>query len=273
MPNYKYEKYIEKRLNSIINQTYPIYELIVLDDCSTDNSLQIINSYKDNKYPNMKVITNKKNSGSVFNQWARGIEQATGDYIWIAEADDLCESTFLSECMKKFNNTGVVLSYTQSQIIDENNKKTSDNYLFYTNDISTEKWQNDYIEDGVTEIAQALCVKNTIPNVSAVVFKKFDIKPYLKEIKTYKVGGDLYLYMQLLTKGKIGFCSKALNKHRRHSGSVTVSKENNRKHFDEIVYLQKLAIKLSNPTQETMTKIENYRKYVKEYLLGEKSWK
>ena len=238
VPNYNYAKYIEQRLNSVVSQTYPIHELIVLDDCSSDNSLEIINKFKHNHKVDIKVVPNKKNSGNVFHQWAKGIEMATGDYIWIAEADDLSDSTFLAHVMNKFNDPDVTIGYTQSKIIDENDKVTSDNYLFYTNDISETKWKSDYVVDGMEEIKTALCVKNTIPNVSACVFKKFDIKPYLKEITTYKVGGDLYLYLQLLKDGKIAFCSKSLNMHRRHSGSVTVSKENNKKHFNEIVQLK-----------------------------------
>ena len=269
VPNYNYANYIEQRLDSIVSQTYPIHEIIVLDDCSSDNSLAVIEKFASDNNANIKIVPNETNSGSVFNQWAKGIEMATGDYIWIAEADDLAHPTFLAENIAKFDNQDVVLSYSQSKIIDENGKTTSDDYLFYTNDISTTKWNTDYVNDGLDEIKTALCVKNTIPNVSGVVFKRFDIAPYLSDIKTYRVGGDLYLYLQLLRKGSIAFCAKALNMHRRHSGSVTVSKENNQKHFNEIVALQELAATISEPDTATAEVVQKYRQQVKEYLLGD----
>ena len=76
IPNYNYANYIEKRIESIINQTYPIYELIILDDCSTDDSVKVIenvvNNLKKVKPDIMvKFVKNKKNSGCVFKQWQK----------------------------------------------------------------------------------------------------------------------------------------------------------------------------------------------------------
>lgn len=84
IPNYNYEKYIEERIDSVIFQTYPIYELIIIDDKSNDNSIEIINKklveIKEN-YPNIKIkfIKNEKNSGNVFIGWQKAFELSTGD--------------------------------------------------------------------------------------------------------------------------------------------------------------------------------------------------
>ena len=84
VPNYNYEHYIEERIDSILFQTYPIYELIILDDKSTDNSVekieQIIKKHQEIK---IKFIKNEKNSGSVFSQWQKAFSLAKGDYVWI----------------------------------------------------------------------------------------------------------------------------------------------------------------------------------------------
>ena len=112
IPNYNYQDFIIERIDSIVNQTYPIYEIIILDDCSTDNSVAVIEE-KIKKIPSgIKVtfIKNEKNSGCVFKQWDKGFKQATGDYIWIAEADDSAECNFVEEVMKGFDNEDVVLS-------------------------------------------------------------------------------------------------------------------------------------------------------------------
>ena len=97
IPNYNYEKYLPDRIKSILNQTYPLYELIFLDDASTDHSVSTFKKSlsKENKtHLKIQQIINDKNSGSVFKQWIKGVSQRTGDYIWIAEADDLCDKTF-----------------------------------------------------------------------------------------------------------------------------------------------------------------------------------
>ena len=96
IPNYNYENFIEERIDSILLQTYPVHELIILDDVSTDNSVELIEKkVKEIQDIPVKFIKNQKNSGSVFSQWQLGIKNVTGDYFWIAEADDSCSNCFI----------------------------------------------------------------------------------------------------------------------------------------------------------------------------------
>jgi len=265
VPSYNYEEYIEERLNSILQQSYPIYEIIFLDDNSTDSSLEKATAILQNSNLPFQIIKNLKNSGSVFKQWAKGLEIAAGDYIWIAESDDISEKTFLEEVVKGFEDKEVILSYSQSKMIDEKGKIINNDYLSYTDDISTSKWRNDYINNGAEELKNAMVVKNTIPNVSSVVFKKFDISQILDELCNFKVAGDWYFYTYLLQKGKISYCSESLNMHRRHKHSVTVSKENNEKHYREIVYMQELIMSKAKSNID-LNLIHQYRQKVKKEL-------
>lgn len=265
IPNYNYERYLERRFHTIINQTYPIYEIIFLDDFSSDNSIQVAKKYAKNCTIPVKIISNKVNSGSVFRQWAKGISTARGEYIWIAEADDLCERSFLREAMAGFDNYGVVLSYTQSKQIDKNGHLIDNDYLKYTNDIDENKWTEKYSREGLQEICDALAIKNTIPNVSAVIFKKYDISEILDELVKFKIAGDWFFYIWLLQKGNISFNPKSLNFHRRHDKSVTLS-ENAQKHFDEIVKMQEYIRGRFDITDDTFKKVLNYRNYVRDYL-------
>ena len=73
-------------------------------------------------------------------------------------------------------NNKVTLSYTQSKQIDEHGNVLADHYLNYTNDIDKDKWKTSYFRKGIDEIQDTLLIKNTIPNVSSVVFKNIDIK-------------------------------------------------------------------------------------------------
>ena len=87
IPNYNHALYLKQRIDSVLNQTFQDFELIILDDCSTDNSREIIERYRGN--PKItQIIYNKKNSGGVFKQWIKGIEKVKGEYVWIAERDD-----------------------------------------------------------------------------------------------------------------------------------------------------------------------------------------
>jgi len=266
VPNYNYEKYIEARLKTVENQSYPVYELLYLEDCSPDNSLEVAKEFLSQTKVEMQIIENEINSGSVFKQWGKGIGLAKGDYVWIAEADDLAEPTFLEELMKGFDDPEVVLSYAQSKQIDQDDNLINETYLDYTNDIDTEKWLTNYIRDGKEELADTLVVKNTIPNVSGVVFKKFDVSPILEKLLTFKVGGDWYFYIYLLKQGKIAYNAQSLNSHRRHTNSVTVSPENDQKHFQEIVDMQDLIKDEMSVSKKKWKSVLKYRKKVKEYL-------
>ena len=168
---------------------------------------------------------------------------AQGDFVWIAEADDLAESGFLEEVMKPFANPQVVLSYSQSKQIDENGALLDNDYLTYTEDISTDKWLSSYTLEGKKEIETALAVKNTIPNVSAVVFRRDALVATLREkmidIQQYKIAGDWVTYIDLLESGDIAFTPNSLNKHRRHSTSVTIGSQY-RPHLKEVVSVQKM---------------------------------
>ncbi len=86
MSVYNGEVYIKEAMDSIINQTYKNWELIVIDDCSTDNTFQILKSYKD---PRIHIIRNEENM-RLASSLNRGLSLALGDYILRMDADDIC---------------------------------------------------------------------------------------------------------------------------------------------------------------------------------------
>ena len=87
IPNYNYARFLTERIDSVLSQTFQNFELIILDDCSTDNSREVIERYRSN--PKVShIIYNQSNTGSPFAQWEKGLSVARGKYIWVAEADD-----------------------------------------------------------------------------------------------------------------------------------------------------------------------------------------
>jgi glycosyltransferase involved in cell wall biosynthesis len=260
VPNYNYAKHIIERLITVCSQTHAIYELIVLDDKSTDESVSLINEFLSGLSIDSRLVVNESNSGSVFKQWKRGLELSSGDLVWIAEADDLCEPEMLQELVQAFNDPSVVLAYCQSKQIDENGNVLAESYLDYTADVS-DKWQDDYLIDGLEEICSSLSIKNTIPNVSAVVFRRSSLLAAMERIGdkliNYRVAGDWLVYLHVLSQGKIYYRSKSLNKHRRHLISVTTSTAVGN-HFNEVLEMQKIAMDMATPPPEIVAKIKAY---------------
>ena len=242
IPNYNYKKYLKERIDSILLQTYPIYEIIILDDCSTDDSVSLIKEIiSKNKDFNIKLIENKENSGSVFNQWKKGFENATGDYVWIAEADDSCHPKFLETVIKPFDDNDVVISYCESMRIDGNNLILNKECRDWVSIASNTKWNNSYINSGEKEIKETLSILNTILNVSAVVFKNDDSKKIiniLEKAKQFKMSGDWFTYYSILKDGKIAYTSKSLNYFRRH-GRSTCTAVSRERELKEVLMIQK----------------------------------
>jgi len=267
IPNYNYERYLKRRMQSILEQNYPIYEIIILDDCSTDKSVQLIEDFVTLCPVKTTIVKNETNSGSVFFQWAKGISLAQGDYIWIAEADDLSETDFLKEVICGFKDPDTVISYCQSKQIDEKGRNLAHDYLKYTDDIDNDKWKNNYIRNGIDEIRDSLVIKNTIPNVSAVIFKKVNFNEILDDLLKFKITGDWFFYVWMLQKGKISFVAKSLNLHRRHKDGVTLS-ENKQLHFGEIVYMQDYIMHHFDIDENTVLKTLQYREEVRNHLLN-----
>ncbi len=116
--NYNYARYLEQRLDSIIQQTYRDFEIIFLDDASSDESVELCKNKYKHYITHFKV--NSVNTGNPFVQWNKGVRLAQGKYIWIAEADDFCEPTFLEEMVPLLESnpergTGILSVLTDSQ--------------------------------------------------------------------------------------------------------------------------------------------------------------
>ena len=236
IPNYNHEAFLEKRIESVLQQSCQDFEIILLDDCSTDNSKIIIEKYRDNPKVSY-IIYNEKNSGSTFFQWQKGMQLAKGKYIWIAESDDLAELNFLEVLIKPFTvYPELAISYCRSCYIDENNKILG--LTLWADELDKVKWTKDYIEDGFAEINRFLKYRNTIPNASAVLFKK--PKVIEKVLRTdMRFTGD-WLFWKNLLKGntKIAYSHLPLNYFRNHqnttrSASSKSSLEKELKRFSE----------------------------------------
>src|SRR6185437_11651861 len=145
VPNYNHGEYLNKRIDSILNQTYQDFEVIILDDCSTDNSKEIIGQYAANQKVR-HVIFNEANSGSVFKQWKKGLQLSKGEYIWMAETDDFCEIAFLKTAVDALESNHSSLFFCQSDNVDENNAKTGD-FLFWTKDLTSINWSAPFTMD------------------------------------------------------------------------------------------------------------------------------
>ena len=211
IPNYNHARYLDERIQSVLNQTYQNFEIIILDDKSTDNSAEVIEKY--GIHPKVSnIVINKDNSGSTFKQWHKGFELAKGELIWIAESDDSCDKTLLERNVKSFINDGnCVLSFVCSRRMDENG-------------VLHNKMQNiasDSIMDGMDFCRKYLYCGNIILNASSALFKKNLAQKLDKRYMKYKGGGDRLFWIELAECGNVGIISNPLNYFRKHISNTT----------------------------------------------------
>ncbi|MBC9227312.1 glycosyltransferase [Aeromicrobium sp. 636] len=246
VPNYNYGHLLYARLESIAAQTLPVYEVIVLDDASTDDSLAVLEEFARTSSMPVRLVVNETNSGSVFRQWRAGVELAAGDFVWVAEADDLSHPDFLQRVTEAFADPDVVMSYCQSKILDVHGNVVASDYLDYVADLGAARWSEPYCHDGTDEIRSALYLKNTVPNVSTAVFRREawleTLCKHGDEIVGHRNAGDWVAYLRLLERGRIAFVPESLNLHRRHDQGVTMSSFN-LDHLRQIVSVQRDTIR------------------------------
>jgi glycosyltransferase involved in cell wall biosynthesis len=270
VPNFNYARYLPERLASIAAQSVPVYEIIFLDDGSSDDSIETVQQLRHSLHPEPRIVINQTNSGSVFRQWQRGVQLARGDYVWIAEADDLAKPDFLEHMLRGMSAAqDVLLGYCQSEAIDEQGRLVMRDYLSYTNDLSAERWTGAYLVDGAQEVDAALGIKNTIPNVSAVLFRRQALlevmNGQLDQILRYKVAGDWLVYLHILRSGRVFYDPQVSNRHRRHNNSVTLRMET-AMHYQEVVELQECARSMFSMSARSMASAEAYRAELRDHL-------
>lgn len=263
LPSFNYAQYMAERLSSILDQTYPIYEIHVLDDASSDDSVAVAQQVADQYGRSVTITVNSRNSGNVFHQWRKGVGLAQGDVFWIAEADDSCSPHFLSMLCADFDPDSFAFAFSDSQAMDGAGALVMPTYRDYCNSIVPGRFDRDFVLSGREFARTFLAVKNVVLNVSGVIWSATALRTAIaiigSELETFKVVGDWRLYLEAAGLGRrVGYVAAALNKHRRHQQSVTHELAHQR-HFDEVTQMQDYALFRFSPDLDVCKQIEAYR--------------
>lgn len=209
IPSYNHEKYIEKCIMSVINQTYKNLEILVMDDNSKDNSKKILKNIKDSR---LKVYYSNKNKGTV-----RTINELTkkckGEYIAIIGSDDIWEKNKISKQVSYLEkNLDIGAVFTATEIIDENdnlyeNDAAFNDNVFCNDNMSSGKRMRIFFEKG-----NHLCHSSSL--IRSSVIKKigfYDI--------TYRQLHDYEYWVRLVNECNIHILNEKLVKYRRFKNS------------------------------------------------------
>lgn len=222
VPNYNYGRFLERRLQSIMNQTFQDFEIIYLDDASTDDSDEVFAKFAGD--PRIRSIHNQVNSGSPFKQWNKGIRHAKGEYVWFAEADDYADTHLLATLVDRLDRyPGAGIAYCQSLVVDANGAVLDSGQHLYTQVFGSKRWCQDFVNNGREECRRFLFASNTIPNASAALVRKVQYEQAGGADTTFKLCGDWMLWTRLLLISDICFVAEPLNYWREHEQSIRTS--------------------------------------------------
>lgn len=229
VPNYCHAPYLRERIDCILNQTFQNFELILLDDCSKDESRNILLSYKD--HPRVShVVLNEQNTGNTFLQWEKGVALAKGKYIWIAESDDYADETFLNTMMATYSlHPDCVLVRSGSYQTNQNGRVLLRDWDRWKEDESVHYYQGDEY------IRRNLLSFNYIYNASMVVFRKDVFQQIDKSYQQLRYTGDWQCWIEFLTHGPICVYRRKLNYFRQHLNKVSArSNSTNKGIIDQV---------------------------------------
>ncbi|GAB5400441.1 MAG: hypothetical protein Aureis2KO_20260 [Aureisphaera sp.] len=214
IPNYNHAPFLEKRIESVLGQTFRDFELLLLDDTSTDDSAAILATYEGHEKV-AAVVVNESNSGSPFGMWKQGLKMAKGSLIWIAESDDWAEPHFLERLVPKMNNPDVVLAHCKSYNVTAEKKYLNP----WWNAFGMEFWKNDYSKEGTELLHFYGKYRCPVMNVSSALIRKESIELSWFPVR-FRYCGDWWFWMRLFLKGQVAFCAEPLNYIRVHKESA-----------------------------------------------------
>ena len=218
VPNYNHAKFLPERLASIADQSYRNLEIILLDDQSSDRSLEILRNFASSE-ARARLLANAVNSGSTFKQWRKGLAEAKGKYVWIAESDDSAHPELLKTLVARLEaNPNATLATCCPRMTSLEGKDLGIPGDWFS-DIGGSRWESDFSSPGRREIAEVMAQKNAILNASGVVFRN---KPGLLDLvdDSMRLCADWLFWVRLLARGDFEYTARPVNYWRLASSNA-----------------------------------------------------
>lgn len=213
VPVYNVEKYIDKCLKSLVNQTLKDIEIIVVNDGSPDNSQKIIDKYAK-KYSNVKSYIKK--NGGISSTRNYGLKYAKGEYIAFVDGDDYVDITMFEKLYNKAKEKSYDVVECNPRMVDDNGKLIKDVYYTLSNDVTTEEELKKYMINMYTSVWNKI-YKKSLFNKGI----KFKTGVWFEDVE--------FLYKLIPFVKSIGFVNENLYYYVQREGSIT-------KTFDDRLY-------------------------------------
>ncbi len=247
--SYNHSEYLKERMDSLINQTYQNLEILVIDDCSTDGSLEVLRGYES--HPKVKLIIREINGGWV-NVSNQGVDVSKGEFIIFANCDDTCEPQMLEklvESIKKNPTAGI--AYCRSKMIDQSGKLLGDDFLIREEAFRNFCKTNILVPKNI--FSKFLLNSCVIPNLSAALFRKNCYIYSGGMTGLYKVCADWDLFFRVTQYYDIAYIAEPLNSFRQHKTTIRNTTK------EQIYFGEVLSLLLTQITRQNLTLLEHFK--------------
>lgn len=227
--SYNYAEYIEETIQSVLNQTYNDWEMIIVDDGSSDNSIEVIQKYAEQD-SRIKLFTHENNANKGLKETLLlGIEKATGDWIVFLESDDMLREDYLEkkiEIAKKYPDVGLI--FNDAEFFGD-----EDRIMRVKKPFREQSYNKLFKKRFPCNIFKEMNIHNRILSFSVVMVKKDALFPEYFNTPVDKLL-DWWLYIHLLYKNDVYYIPEKLTLWRMHKDSYIKKKTCSKFHCIQI---------------------------------------
>lgn len=214
--SYNHAGFLNRRMDSLVGQTYADIEILVIDDKSPDHSVEILRRYET--YPKVRLILREQNDGwvTVSNQ---GVDMSSGEFVLFANCDDDCDPRMverLVDALQRHPSAGI--AFCRSLMVDEDDRVLGDDFT-----IRESAFRKRCAEDTLLSGAEAsrfLLHSCVIPNLSAALFRRECFAEVGKLSAEYRVCCDWDLFFRVAARYDIAYVAEPLNRFRQHKKTI-----------------------------------------------------
>lgn len=250
VPSYRHGSFIRRRIESILCQTLQDFELIVIDDCSQDESDSVIRELQ--QAHQFVYIRNTRNSGTPFAAWEVAAAMARGRYLWICESDDMAEPGFLQTAVDAMEAAPqAALFYCDSNVIDTSGAIVGHTDAYFHDIWRETRWDQSFRNEGLSELRNFQVRGQTVPNMSSALIRTTAFRrAYHRFLKRLKLTGDWLFIGWLLTEGSVVYCKRTLSNFRQHADTSRASVQSARSQAEFVLAKYLLFVASGLPTAD-----------------------
>lgn len=247
--SYNHSEFLIRRMESLLKQTYENIQILVIDDCSTENNVEILRQYEAN--PKVRMVLHNQNMGLVpaMNQ---GIELSSGEFVLIAQCDDDCDPSMIERLVGALNtHPSAGIAFCRSQLIDENDRALGDDFSIRERSFRI-RCHEDTLLSGA-EMNRFLLYSCVIPNMSALLMRRDCIAAVGSLSTTFAVCVDWDLFFRVAERYDVAYVAEPLNRFRQHKNTIrSVTK-------DRVTYEEYFRLLLGHIRHLELTLVERCR--------------